>query len=113
MEEETFSDCCGVSTIETEMGICPDCLEHCEFITGEDKMIGEYLMSFSPKGMADCKSPNTYKRTFTKEGEYDAFIEEMDSRGYHFHDCWEWGVYKRSFRSPEQIRADNKKYKNV
>ena len=29
--EEKFSNCCGVSTIETEMGICPDCLEHCEF----------------------------------------------------------------------------------
>jgi|TARA_R110002126_G_scaffold196896_3_gene344814 hypothetical protein len=36
MEEELFSDCCGISTIETEMGICPDCLEHCEFITGEE-----------------------------------------------------------------------------
>ena len=30
-EDEVFSDCCGVSTTETEMGICPDCLEHCEF----------------------------------------------------------------------------------
>ena len=35
-EEELFSDCCGVSTTDTEMGICPDCLEHCEFITGEE-----------------------------------------------------------------------------
>tara|TARA_R110000822_G_scaffold764_4_gene3398 strand:+ start:1963 stop:2076 length:114 start_codon:yes stop_codon:yes gene_type:complete len=26
-----FSDCCGAETNETEMGICPDCLEHCEF----------------------------------------------------------------------------------
>jgi hypothetical protein len=27
-----YSDCCGAETTETEMGICPDCLEHCEFI---------------------------------------------------------------------------------
>ena len=25
------SDCCGAETDDTEMGICPDCLEHCEF----------------------------------------------------------------------------------
>ena len=36
MEEELTSDCCGAYTIEMDMGICPDCLEHCEFITGED-----------------------------------------------------------------------------
>ena len=30
-----YSDCCGVETTETEMGICPDCLEHCEFLTDE------------------------------------------------------------------------------
>jgi len=29
------SDCCGAETIHTEMGICPDCLEHCEFIETE------------------------------------------------------------------------------
>lgn len=28
-----FSDCCGAETMDTEMGICPDCLEHCEFST--------------------------------------------------------------------------------
>ena len=33
MNDETFSDCCGTSTTDTEMGICPDCLEHCEFIS--------------------------------------------------------------------------------
>tara|TARA_R110002096_G_scaffold413265_1_gene613993 strand:- start:289 stop:411 length:123 start_codon:yes stop_codon:yes gene_type:complete len=37
IEEELFSDCCGVSTTETEMGICPDCLEHCEFITSNEE----------------------------------------------------------------------------
>ena len=25
------SDCCGAETTHPEMGICPDCLEHCEF----------------------------------------------------------------------------------
>lgn len=35
MENELLSDCCGVSSTLPEMGICPDCLEHCEFTTGE------------------------------------------------------------------------------
>jgi hypothetical protein len=25
------SSCCGAETNETEMGLCPICLEHCEF----------------------------------------------------------------------------------
>ena len=33
---EKVSDCCGASCFMTEYGICPDCLEHCEFITEED-----------------------------------------------------------------------------
>jgi len=37
MEDELRSDCCGASCFMTEYGICPDCLEHCEFITGEDE----------------------------------------------------------------------------
>jgi hypothetical protein len=36
MEEELTSDCCGAFTTETEYGICPQCLEHCEFTTGEE-----------------------------------------------------------------------------
>tara|TARA_R110002110_G_scaffold121123_1_gene296595 strand:+ start:60 stop:209 length:150 start_codon:yes stop_codon:yes gene_type:complete len=36
MEEELTSDCCGAFTTHTEMGICPQCLEHCEFTTGEE-----------------------------------------------------------------------------
>lgn len=32
-EEELTSDCCGASCFMTEYGICPDCLEHCEFTT--------------------------------------------------------------------------------
>jgi hypothetical protein len=27
------SSCCDAVTIETDMGICPQCLEHCEFTT--------------------------------------------------------------------------------
>ena len=27
----TISTCCGAETSFTEIGICPDCLEHCEF----------------------------------------------------------------------------------
>tara|TARA_B110000503_G_scaffold75306_1_gene116256 strand:+ start:2553 stop:2672 length:120 start_codon:yes stop_codon:yes gene_type:complete len=30
------SDCCGAETTEMDMGICPDCLEHCEF-TDDDE----------------------------------------------------------------------------
>jgi len=30
-DEEVFSNCCGVSSSNTDIDICPDCLEHCEF----------------------------------------------------------------------------------
>ena len=30
-DEEVFSNCCGVSSPNTDTDICPDCLEHCEF----------------------------------------------------------------------------------
>lgn len=30
-----YSDCCGAECFMTEYGICPDCLEHCEFIREE------------------------------------------------------------------------------
>ena len=36
MEDELTSDCCGASCELPEMGICPDCLEHCEFTIGEE-----------------------------------------------------------------------------
>ena len=26
-----FSTCCGAETDMTEMGICPECLEHCDW----------------------------------------------------------------------------------
>lgn len=29
------SDCCGAETTETDLGICPKCLEHCEFNDAE------------------------------------------------------------------------------
>ena len=37
MDKDTlpYSDCCGAETTETEMGLCPDCLEHCEFLEDE------------------------------------------------------------------------------
>ena len=37
MEDELFSDCCGSSTPDMEMGICPECLEHCEFTAGDEE----------------------------------------------------------------------------
>lgn len=33
---EKYSDCCGAYTDMTEYGICPECLEHCEFINEYD-----------------------------------------------------------------------------
>jgi hypothetical protein len=30
------SDCCGASTFMTEYGLCPECLEHCEFIDEDE-----------------------------------------------------------------------------
>ena len=32
-----YSDCCGIETSHTEIGICPECLEHCEFTHEEDE----------------------------------------------------------------------------
>jgi len=26
-----YSTCCGAETNRTEIGICPECLEHCDF----------------------------------------------------------------------------------
>jgi len=34
-----YSDCCGYETTETELGICPQCLEHCDFESDEDEEI--------------------------------------------------------------------------
>jgi hypothetical protein len=34
-----FSTCCGAHTNFTEYGICPDCLEHCDWeIEDEDEL---------------------------------------------------------------------------
>ena len=30
------SDCCGASTSMTEYGLCPDCMEHCDFYDDEE-----------------------------------------------------------------------------
>jgi hypothetical protein len=31
-----ITTCCGAETDFTEIGICPECLEHCDFETIED-----------------------------------------------------------------------------
>ena len=33
------SDCCGAYTDMPEYGLCPECMEHCEFIEEEDDLI--------------------------------------------------------------------------
>jgi hypothetical protein len=65
-----------------------------------ENKIGKFKFAFTPKGMPDCKSPNTYNRTFTEEGQFDAFIEEMDERGYHFHDAWDFEEYMSQLCRP-------------
>ena len=35
-EDEEVSNCCGASSPNTDFDICPDCLEHCEFVTIEN-----------------------------------------------------------------------------
>ena len=34
-----FSTCCGAETDMTEIGICPECLEHCDFEEDEEEEI--------------------------------------------------------------------------
>ena len=35
LKEEETSDCCGASCELPELGICPECGEHCEFTSGD------------------------------------------------------------------------------
>ena len=34
-DEELLSDCCGAGP-ENDLGICPQCKEHCEFTNGDE-----------------------------------------------------------------------------
>ena len=34
-----FSTCCGAETDMEEIGICPECLEHCDFEEDEEEEI--------------------------------------------------------------------------
>jgi hypothetical protein len=34
-----YSTCCGAHTTMPEIGICPDCLEHCDWEYQEDECI--------------------------------------------------------------------------
>ena len=34
--EEEVSECCGATTSNTDIDICPACLEHCEFIITDE-----------------------------------------------------------------------------
>jgi hypothetical protein len=39
MKNMPFSTCCGAETDMTEIGICPECLEHCDFEEDEEEEI--------------------------------------------------------------------------
>lgn len=34
----SYSTCCGAHTTMSEMGICPDCLEHCDWEEDEEEL---------------------------------------------------------------------------
>jgi hypothetical protein len=38
-----FSTCCGAETDMEEVGICPECLEHCDFEEDEEEEIQKDL----------------------------------------------------------------------
>ena len=58
--------------------------------------IGKYLITFMPEGCAPKNfKPYSITRSFFKEGEFDAFIDEMNERGYIFEDAWTWDEYER------------------
>lgn len=35
----SYSTCCGAHTTMPEMGICPDCLEHCDWEDDDDETL--------------------------------------------------------------------------
>ena len=39
----SYSTCCGAHTTMPEMGICPDCLEHCDWEDEEEETPQEEL----------------------------------------------------------------------
>lgn len=53
-----YSNCCGAYTTETDLGLCPECLEHCEFEDDEEE-----------KGEPMCRACNG-----TGEGQYNDSI---------------------------------------
>jgi hypothetical protein len=38
MKNMPFSTCCGAETDMEEIGICPECLEHCDFEEDEEEL---------------------------------------------------------------------------
>lgn len=42
-----YSTCCGAYTTETDFGLCPDCMDHCDF--EEEEEDDDALFDFCPK----------------------------------------------------------------
>ena len=40
-----YSTCCGAQTDMEEVGICPECLEHCDFEEDEESLIEELKLT--------------------------------------------------------------------
>jgi hypothetical protein len=38
-----YSTCCGAETDMEEVGICPECLEHCDFEEDDEETLSEEL----------------------------------------------------------------------
>ena len=56
------SECCGAySEYAGDIDICPDCLEHCEFVDDEDDDEDQHLLEQAEK----AEFFNTFERTGT------------------------------------------------
>jgi DnaJ-class molecular chaperone len=70
-----YSNCCGAFTNMEELGICPDCKDHCEFYDKCEKCngLGVYEDELCPvcrgEGVVDCipYSPKFTMKPTTKE----------------------------------------------
>ena len=55
----SYSTCCGAHTTMPEMGICPDCLEHCDW---EDEDEDEIEADIETENQIDQAKINKYDK---------------------------------------------------
>ena len=76
-----YSDCCGAYTDMEEIGICPDCKEHCEFKWEEDEDDEQMCShcSGTGEGQYDGSRCNVCNGTGGQSSKTDSFIRELHS----------------------------------